>query len=122
VTELSDPADVTQAFVDRINDHDVKGLVALMTRDHVFVDALGAMTLGRKQMRKAWQSYFEAFPDYRIAVRELQPRGETVTVLGRARGSFVGDAENRWKTHGSWLAVVRDDLVAEWRVGGDTDG
>jgi uncharacterized protein (TIGR02246 family) len=121
VTEASHPLDVTQAFVDRINAHDVKGLVALMTEDHVFIDALGAETCGRKQMRKAWQGYFETFPDYGIAVREMRPDGETVTVLGRARATVAGDPKGLMKMPGSWVAVVRDGLVAQWRVGADTD-
>ena len=33
-------ADVAMAFVAKINAHDVDGLVALMTPDHLFVDAL----------------------------------------------------------------------------------
>jgi len=34
-------SDIAFAFFDRINGHDVGGLVALMTEDHRFVDALG---------------------------------------------------------------------------------
>ncbi|MHC4080763.1 MAG: nuclear transport factor 2 family protein [Planctomycetota bacterium] len=121
MTSAGDPPEVTRAFVDRINDHDVDGMVALMTEDHVFIDALGARTVGRKQMRKAWQSYFEAFPDYRIAVREMRPEGETVTVFGRARATVAGDPKGRMKMPGAWKANIRDGLVAEWRVVADTD-
>jgi len=121
VTDATNPADVTRAFVDRINDHDVDGLGTLMTEDHVFIDALGAKTVGRKQMRKSWQSYFEAFPDYRITVKEILPHGETVAVFGSAKGTLAGDAKGRWKTPGAWKAVIRDGLVAEWRVVADTD-
>ena len=116
MTGAQDPADVTRAFVDRINDHDVDGLVALMTGDHVFIDALVAKTTGRKQMREAWKSYFEALPDYKITVRELLPEGETVTVLGRVRATVPGDPKGRMKVPGAWKAVVREGLVAQWRV------
>ena len=121
MTDASDPIDVAQAFVDKINDHDVNGLIALMSKDHVFIDALGAKILGRKQMRKGWQSHFEAFPDYRIAVREMRPEGEIVTVFGRARATVAGDPKGRMKMPGAWKAVIRDGLVAEWRVVADTE-
>jgi ketosteroid isomerase-like protein len=121
MTGARDPAGVARAFVDRINDHDVDGLVALMTEDHVFIDALGARTTGRKQLRKAWKSYFEAFRDYRITVRELLPAGETVTVSGRVRATVPGDPKGRMKVPGSWEAVIREGRVARWRVIPDAD-
>jgi ketosteroid isomerase-like protein len=40
--------DAALAFVERINDHDVDGLVALMTEDHCFVDGLGQVVRGRE--------------------------------------------------------------------------
>jgi len=54
--------DVALAFVDRINCHDVGGLVALMTEDHLFVDGLGQVVRGREQMEKGWLRYFSWFP------------------------------------------------------------
>ena len=55
--------DVALSFVDRINRHDLAGLVALMTEDHRFVDGLGQEVLGRGQMEKGWLGYFSWFPD-----------------------------------------------------------
>jgi ketosteroid isomerase-like protein len=118
VTGFSDPAELARAFVDRINDHDVDGLVGMMTDDHVFTDALGAETVGRPALREAWRSYFAAFPDYRITVTGIEERGETALVTGRARASFAGDAAEQgpWETAGSWLAVIREGRVAAWQV------
>jgi ketosteroid isomerase-like protein len=118
VTRLSDPAELARAFVDRINDHDVEGLVGMMTEDHVFIDALGARTVGRRAMSEAWRSYFKAFPDYEIRVRDVVPDGETVAITGSARASFADDdaGQGPWETPGAWLAVIRRGRVAEWRV------
>jgi len=68
-------ADVAMAFVTKINEHDVDGLVALMTSDHVFVDALNATFRGADQMRQGWKSYFAMFPDYAIEVIDELDRG-----------------------------------------------
>jgi ketosteroid isomerase-like protein len=44
-------------FVNVINQHDVKGLVARMTPDHVFVDAIGNRVNGIAAMEAAWGGY-----------------------------------------------------------------
>ena len=118
MTRFSDPTELARAFVDRINDHDVDGLVGMMTDDHVFTDALGAKTVGRTALRETWQSYFEAFPDYEIVVKGIEERGETALVTGNARASFAGDdaGQGPWETPGTWLAVIREGLVAQWQV------
>ena len=118
MTRFSDPTELARAFVDRINDHDVDGLVGMMTDDHVFIDALGSKTVGRTAMREAWQSYFEAFPDYEIVVKGIDDCGEAALVTGHARASFAGDDDERdpWETPGTWTAVIRDGLIGEWRV------
>ena len=56
------------AFVAKINAHDVDDLVALMTPEHLFVDALNNSFRGAEQMRQGWKFYFGMFPDYAIEV------------------------------------------------------
>ena len=117
--------DVAMAFVTKINEHDVDGLVALMTPDHVFVDALGNTFRGAEQMRQGWKGYFAMFPDYAIEVRDELNRGNLVAMFGTARGTFAVSGklvrENFWEIPAAWKAVVRDGLVAEWRVYCDND-
>lgn len=81
--------DVAMAFVEKINAHDVDGLVELMTDDHVFVDALGSTFRGAEQMRQGWKAYFAWFPDYAIEVTDEFSRGDVVAMFGKARGTFV---------------------------------
>lgn len=118
-----EPVDVVLAFMDRINAADVDGLCALMTEDHVFLDALGNAMRGREVMRKGWQGYFAWFPDYKISHEEILQRGSLVAAFGAAEGTFAVDGkmpkENHWKAPAAWMAVVRDGLIAEWRVYAD---
>ena len=79
-------ADVAMAFVTRINEHDVDGLVALMTPDHLFVDALDNTFRGADQMRQGWKGYFAMFPDYAIEVIDELDCGNLVAMFGKARG------------------------------------
>jgi hypothetical protein len=69
-------------------------------------------------MSGAWRTYFEAFPDYEIRVKDIAPDGERVTITGSARARFAGDDADQgpWETPGVWLAVIRKGLVAQWRV------
>ena len=113
-------ADVAMAFVAKINAHDVDGLVALMTPDHVFVDALNNSFLGAEQMRQGWKFYFSMFPDYAIEVTDEFERGGVIAMFGKARGTLAVNGkltrENFWEIPAAWKAVVKDGRVAEWRV------
>lgn len=117
--------DVAMAFVEKINAHDVNGLVELMTDDHVFVDALGSTFRGAEQMRQGWKAYFAWFPDYAVEVTDEFSRGDVVAMFGKARGTFAVNGklarENFWEIPAAWRAVVKDSRVAEWRVFCDND-
>ena len=117
--------DVALAFVDRINHHDVAGLVALMAEDHWFVDGLGQEVRGREKMEKGWIGYFAWFPDYSIKVDESFSNGNVVALFGTAQGTYSVQGnlvpENHWKIPGAWKAVVRGGHVSEWRVYADNE-
>lgn len=117
--------DVSMSFVARINDHDVPGIVALMTPDHAFTDGLGNTFSGRDKMRQGWIGYFQWFPDYSIEITEAFDRGNVVALFGKARGTFAVNGkltkENSWEIPAAWRAVVKDGLVAEWQVYCDND-
>ncbi|HLE37051.1 MAG TPA: nuclear transport factor 2 family protein [Candidatus Acidoferrales bacterium] len=118
-----EPTEVVLAFMERINAADVEGICALMTEDHLFVDALGARVEGREKMRQAWTAYFSWIPDYKVSHEEILPKGNLVAVFGTARGTYAADGklrkENQWEIPAAWLAVVREGLVAQWRVYAD---
>jgi ketosteroid isomerase-like protein len=98
--------DVSEAtvreFIDRINRHDVEGIITLCAHAHRFVDGLGQVLTGYDQLRVAWSGYFNLFPDYRIDIESL-----AVDRRGRAgRGLSVGHC-GRGNTNRAALAYSR---------------
>ena len=122
---MKSAADVALEFVDRINHHDVAGLAALMTEDHLFIDGLGQEVRGREPMEQGWLGYFAWFPDYSIQVDDALSRGDVVALFGTAQGTYAvkGNllAEAHWEIPAAWKAVVRDGRVSEWRVYADNE-
>ena len=109
-----------QAFIDRINSHDVDGLGNLMSDDHRFIDSHGNEVVGKEKMTAGWRGYFEWFPDYFIEVNEIFDDGDTFAMLGFAGGSFKGKSESSWRLPAAWKAIVKDGRVALWQVFADT--
>ena len=112
-------------FVERINAHDVGGLVELMTPDHTFVDSLGLRS-ARSSMEKGWRQYFEMVPDYRIQVDRIVTEGDITILIGFAGGTYVAQgvprkSKNRWETPAVWIARTRRGKVAEWRIYADNE-
>ena len=117
------PIAVVLAFLDAINSGDVDKLCALMSEDHLFVDALGNKVQGRESMRKAWTGYFQWFPDYRVSHGEILSDGDLVAAFGAAEGTYAPrgklEKSNHWVAPAAWKAVVENGLVKEWRVYAD---
>jgi SnoaL-like domain len=116
----SDTARLALRFVNEINRHDVESLLALLTDDHLMVDARGTEIRGRDRLRAAWSDCFRSYPDYHLGVKEWFQNGRVVGMFGTASGTLaVGallPAENRWRAPAAWRAVVRDHLIAHWQV------
>jgi len=113
-------ATVVLEFIDKINGGDVSALCSLMTEDHVFVDSLGNRVQGREKLRAGWNGYLSLFPDYRISHEEIFEDRDTVAVFGTASGTYAVNGklpkENHWEIPAAWKAIVRNGLIAEWRV------
>jgi len=103
-------------FVAAINAHDPEALAALMTSGHLFVDSVGGRVQGAAPMQAGWRGYFQMCPDYWIRVDKCISEGDTVLAAGEAGGTID---HTLWRTPAAWQAVVRDGLVAEWRVFAD---
>ncbi|MBZ5704635.1 MAG: nuclear transport factor 2 family protein [Acidobacteriia bacterium] len=63
-------------FLEKINQHDVDGLVSLMSEQHVLVDSLGNRLQGREKLKAGWQAYFEMCPDYTVSHEEIFAQGQ----------------------------------------------
>jgi ketosteroid isomerase-like protein len=85
--ENKEPIQIVLSFLDRINLHDVDGICALMTQDHIFVDGLGNKFSGVENLRKGWASYLNWFPDYAISHEDVLGSGQIVLLTGSARGT-----------------------------------
>ena len=107
-------------FADAINTHDVKQIAALMTDDHVFVDAMGSEMPGKDKVSAAWDGYFKLYPDYRIEITNIYADGDTVAAFGFAEGSYKGVKQGHWRLPGSWRAVINGGKIRVWQVYADT--
>ncbi len=118
-------SEVVERFVDRINAHDVDGLVSLMSADHMFTDSLGDK-VARPAIETGWREYFTTVPDYWVRVDRVFVDEPTLILLGAAGGTYVpnGEAmrpENKWETPAVWRAVIRDGEVSEWQIFADNE-
>ena len=111
-----DSAEIFKQFVAAINSHDVEGLTALMTNDHMFVDSIGNRTNNATSMEVGWRGYFMMCPDYQVQTDHVLAEGGEVLAVGEAGGTIDGVS---WRTPAAWKAVIRDGKVAEWRVFAD---
>ena len=74
-------------------------------------------------MRAGWQAYFKMVSDYRVYAEEFFQTDDRLAIFGRASGVYGAasgpPAANFWEIPAAWRAVIRDGLVAEWRVYAD---
>jgi len=123
VQPAREPLEVAMDFIKRINEGDVDALCELMTSEHIFQDALGKRFIGREKMREGWKAYFKTVTQYHVHADEFFQTGERMAIFGTASGVYAGSggaaAENFWEVPAAWRAVIRDGLVAEWRVYAD---
>ena len=63
-----------------------------------------------------WKEFFKAFPEYCNNFQRIELKNDQVIIQGYSlwhKGSK--------KDHVIWVAKIKDDLVAEWRIYEDTD-
>jgi ketosteroid isomerase-like protein len=118
-----EPLEVAMDFIKFINSGDADAICELMTADHIFQDALGERFIGRDKMRVGWRNYFKIVADYQIHADEFFQTDERLAIFGTASGTYTGNGgaspEKFWKVPAAWRVVIRDGLVAEWRVYAD---
>ena len=109
-------------FVNEINRHDLTTLTSLMAPDFRYIDPHGVETRGRERACAAWTAYFEAHPEYRIAIREHMASGTVVALFGSESGTSRGpERGRRGPVPAAWRAVIADGRVAEWKVYGGAE-
>ena len=112
------------AFVERINAHDVEGILGLMAEDYTFINSAGDRFHGKKFMRDTWQAQFEQHPDFRIEVERVIADDGAVAIFGKAVGTYSQHGEmydeNHWEVPAAYLGIAEGGKMVHWQVFSDT--
>jgi ketosteroid isomerase-like protein len=111
-------------FVDRINAHDVDGIMRLISPAYEFVNSSGEHFKDRQFIRDTWEAQFHAHPDYRIRVQRVIADDEGVGLFGMAEGTYAPDGraseDDHWEMPCAFLCIARDGLVTYFESYADT--
>lgn len=103
------------AFIDRINAHDVDGIVDSLSPDYEFVNSSGDHFHGSKFMRDEWAAQFKKHPDFRIRIGRVVADAQAVAIFGYSEGTYAPDGkltpENRWSVPAAFLLMSRDGNI-----------
>lgn len=112
------------SFVEKINEHDIEGMAKMMSEDHAFIDSMGLIISGKRQMKHAWKVFFKWFPDYEIKIINTLLTNDSVGLFGLAKGTFDSDeptANDKFELPAAWRVKVKDNLIKEWQVFADNE-
>ena len=116
---------IVNEYVKRINNHDINGMIEMMSADHQFIDSLGINTTGKANMKSAWDVLLTFFPDYHVNIKEIISKNGMIALFGTAKGTLATDGkildENKFEIPASWTAVVKDGKISKWRVYADNE-
>jgi hypothetical protein len=111
-------------FINRINAHNVQGIIDLMADDYQFVNSSGDRFRDLEFMRQTWQAQFANHPDFKIRVQRIIADNEGVGIFGWTEGTYAPDGvmreENHWEIPTAFLGVARDNKLVYWEVFSDT--
>ncbi|MDR1344657.1 MAG: nuclear transport factor 2 family protein [Tannerellaceae bacterium] len=108
---------IVRRFNDCINKRNIKGLTALMTDDHVFVDTAGNRIIGVADNRNlAWTPFFERFPGYRNVFEIVIVNGSRVVIQGYS--VCPGSSLDNFRA--IWVAEVSEKKISLWSIYPDT--
>ncbi len=103
------------AFIDRINAHDVNGIINSLSPDYEFVNSSGDHFHGSSFMRDEWTAQFKKHPDFKIRIGRVVADNEAVAIFGYSEGTYAPDGkltpENRWSVPAAFLLMSRDAKI-----------
>lgn len=112
---MEDMKRTTLNFIERINAHDVDGIMALVSTDYEYINSSGDHFRDREFIRDTWRAQFENHPDYRLRVQRVIADDEAVAVFGWAEGTYAPDGvlrdDNHWEVPCAFQVVARDGKV-----------
>ena len=113
--------DVTLAYVEALNRHDMNALSDIITFDHKFVDLDGEVRRNRTSVMSGWEAFFRMSPTYGVHIWDILSADDSVLLTGRATSkdnSMTRSEEFDRKL--LFRSKVRGGKVAEWVVMKDT--
>jgi len=120
----TDMKDTILEFVERINAHDVDGILDLMSDDYRFINSAGDTFRGKAFMRATWRAQFVQYPDFQIRIDHVLADGGAVGLFGMASGPLTRDGEildeNHWEIPSAFLGIAKDGKMIHWQVFSDT--
>ena len=121
--DRSSPRATALAFVDRINAHDVDGIVGLLSDEYQFVNSSGDQFSGRQFMRETWADQFAKHPDFRIRVQTVIADENGVAIFGFSEGTYAPDGElreeNKWSVPAAYLLTASAGKVTYFETYSD---
>lgn len=123
VDEGEETRSAVEALVAAINSGRAERIVNAMGGEPLFIDALGTRVEGKPAVLAAWRAYLRLFPDYRIEVEAMFPRGREIMLHGRAAGTLHQAGRpvdgGRWEIPAAWRAQTDSRRVLAWQVFAD---
>jgi len=111
-------------FLDRVNAHDVEGIMNLVSDEYEFVNSSGDHFRDRQFIRDTWRAQFENHPDYHIRADRVIADPDCVGVFGWAEGTYAPDGELReedhWEVPCAFLFIAKDGKVTYFESYSDT--
>jgi len=117
------PAEVHEAFFERLNNGDIDGLVALYERDAVLRDPGGADARGEQALRIALTNLVDAGTVLSSTVVHVTEAADTAVVYADWHGTIAGPCGERRGIAGKSVEVVRRQPAGSWRfIADDLNG
>lgn len=103
------------AFNEAFNQHDVAGMMALMSEDCVFENTHpapdGTVYTGKEAVTQFWQEFFQESPQAQIKIEDIFGFGRRCIM--RWRYTWVDEAGNEGHVRGVDLYQEKDGLIRE---------
>lgn len=106
---------IIEQFVEAINQQNLSKIIDMMTDDFQFIDTYGERE-DKEAMKTGWQGYFDWFPDYLIVIEDYIDNEDFAMIIGKASGSYLGQAEKYWAFPAAWRVVVDGQQIKSWQV------
>lgn len=106
---------IVEQFVEAINQQNLSKIIDMMTDDFQFIDTYGERE-DKEAMKTGWQGYFDWFPDYLIVIEDYIDNEDFAMIIGKASGSYLGQAEKHWAFPAAWRVVVDGQQIKSWQV------